>query len=404
MIGMLAWRNIWRNPRQSLVLIAAISMGVLCSLFIVAFYSGMVVQRVDSVIKKELSHIQIHHPMFKDELDPAFQIAQSDSIADALSSLENVQAVAKRIRLQGMVSSPAGSSAIILNATNPEAEQNTTGLRNRMTNGSYLDTPMRQAVLISEHLLAKLKTAVHRKLVFTFQNSEGEVVSAAFKICGTFKSNSKPFDLMNVFIRLEDLRSLQGNKKDLNEIAILLKDRNDLEKIQNLIREKLPDYKVENWQELSPEMRLLVSTFQETMYIFMAIILLALSFGITNTMLMSVVQRTREFGMLLAFGMKKSRIFLMILLETFLIMLCGLPLGILMALGIIFYYGKKGINLEIYNKTMESFGYDTIIYPVITADHLINMLALISLLVLVSALGPARRALSLKPVEALRKI
>lgn len=404
MIWKLAWRNIWRNPRQSLVLISAISIGVLCSLFIVAFYYGMVAQRVNSVIEKELSHLQIHHPQFRDDMDPVFQIGQSDSIADALRKMENIKAVAARIRIQGMVASAAGSSGILVNGIDPLHENKTTGIQKRVTGGSYLDTSMRQPVLISEHLMAKLKTGMHRKLVFTFQNADGEVVSAAFKICGTFRSNSKPFDLANVFVRLEDLRNLQGDKKELNEIAILLEDPDKILETQEMIRQQIPDYKVENWQELTPEMKLLVGTFMQTMYIVMGIILLALSFGITNTMLMSVVQRTREFGMLLAFGMKKRRVFSMILLETFMLMLCGLPVGILLALGIILHYGRKGINLEIYSKTMESFGYDQVIYPVITMDHLLTMLALISILVFISAIGPARRALSFKPIEALRKI
>jgi len=156
--------------------------------------------------------------------------------------------------------------------------------------------------------------------------------------------------------------------------------------------------------EISPEMKLLVGSFNQSMYIYMGIILLALAFGVTNTMLMSVVQRTREFGMLLAFGMKKSKIFNMVMLETFLLTLCGLPLGFLMATIGIAYTHQHGINLSIYKDTMESFGYDLIVYPEITYRHMITLLILVFILVFISALGPARRALSFNPIEALRKI
>jgi len=259
-------------------------------------------------------------------------------------------------------------------------------------------------VLISERLMSKLRVKENSKIVFTFQNAEGEVVSAAFKVTGVFSTNSKPYDLANVFVRLQDLQQLQGQVTEVNEIAMLLKDHNKVDELKNKLQNNFPSTKVETWMEISPEMKLLVGSFNQSMYIYMGIILLALAFGITNTMLMSVVQRTREFGMLLAFGMKKSKVFNMVMLETFLLTLCGLPLGFLLASIAIGYTHQYGINFSKHKDTMESFGYDLIVYPVITSGHMITLLVLVFILIFLSALGPARKALSYNPIEALRKI
>ncbi|MBK7302562.1 MAG: ABC transporter permease [Saprospiraceae bacterium] len=404
MLWVLAWRNIWRNKKQSFVLMAAIAIGVLCALFIVAFYYGMIDQRVKSVIQNEISHIQVHHPKFREEFDPKYFIGNADSIMKIIRMNPEVSAVAGRINIQGIVAATAGSSGILINGVNPDEEKILTGLNRKIVTGSYFDASQKNPVLISERLMSKLRVKENSKVVFTFQNADGEVVSAAFKVTGVFATNSKPYDLANVFVRLQDLQQLQGEGIEVNEIAMFLKDHGKVDELKNKFEILFPATKVETWMEISPEMKLLVGSFNQSMYIYMGIILLALAFGITNTMLMSVVQRTREFGMLLAFGMKKSKIFNMVMLETFLLTLCGLPLGFLMATIGIAYTHQHGINLSIYKDTMESFGYDLIVYPEITYRHMITLLILVFILVFISALGPARRALSFNPIEALRKI
>lgn len=404
MLWVLAWRNIWRNKKQSFVLIAAISIGVLCALFIVAFYYGMIDQRIKSVIQNEISHIQIHHPKFREDIDPKYYIQNADSVLKMIRTNPEVTAVAGRINLQGIVAATAGSSGILINGVNPVEEQILTGLDRKIIAGNYFDASQKNPVLISERLMSKLRVKENSKIVFTFQNAEGEVVSAAFKVTGVFSTNSKPYDLANVFVRLQDLQQLQGQVTEVNEIAMLLKDHNKVDELKNKLQNNFPSTKVETWMEISPEMKLLVGSFNQSMYIYMGIILLALAFGITNTMLMSVVQRTREFGMLLAFGMKKSKVFNMVMLETFLLTLCGLPLGFLLASIAIGYTHQYGINFSKHKDTMESFGYDLIVYPVITSGHMITLLVLVFILIFLSALGPARKALSFNPIEALRKI
>ena len=150
-------------------------------------------------------------------------------------------------------------------------------------------------------------------------------------------------------------------------------------------------------------MELLVVTTGQTIYIFMGIIMLALAFGIINTMLMAILERTREIGMLLALGMGRIRIFCMILLETLLLVLAGAPAGIIPAILTVMYTRRNGIDLSAFSEVLSSFGWDTRVYPMLEPATLIRVLALVSITALLSALLPARRALRLKPADALRK-
>ncbi len=400
----LAWRNIWRNPKQSLVLILAISIGVFCALFIVSFYYGMINQRIQSVISTEISHIQIHSKDYSLEDDQTTPLNSSDSLLRIIKNMEHVKASCGRINVSGMIQATAGSSGLIVHGIDPEEEAKVTDIASTLTQGKFLPESPVIPIFLSERLMSKLKVRLNSRIVFTFQNNAGEVISSAFKVYGSFKTKSSPFDLMNAYVRRSDLVSLQGGSQDYNELAILLDDNRNTEMVKKSLQAQWPSLKIQSWKEISPEMQLLVSTFDQTMYIYMGIILLALAFGMTNTMLMSVVQRTREFGMLLAFGMKKIKIFSMVMLETLFIALCGLPAGLLLAIGTIKYFGIKGINLSIYKETMESFGYDQIIFPMLTSKHLWTLMILIAVLVFIAALGPARKALSFNPIESLRKL
>ena len=197
--------------------------------------------------------------------------------------------------------------------------------------------------------------------------------------------------------------SLAGIPKAINEIAVLLHSSKSVLEIQKTLKEQFPKTEIKNWMEISPELGLTVSVGDQMVYIFMGIILLALAFGIVNTMMMSVLERTREIGMLLALGMNKFKIFMMIILETFFLILAGCPIGILLAFTTIGITNQTGINFSEFSEVYSSFGYSSIIYPTLTWNQFGNIVVLIILTALFSALFPARRALKLKPAESLKK-
>jgi len=189
-----------------------------------------------------------------------------------------------------------------------------------------------------------------------------------------------------------------------HEIAIILNHDEEVQIVQKKLQQKFPTYLIESWKDISPETDLMVKTTDKLSYILMSIIMFALAFGIINTMLMAILERTREIGMMVALGTTKLKIFLMVLLETIYLTLAGAPFGILMSWIVTNYYHQYGLDLSGMGKEMmNSFGYSTIIYPEFPTEKFLGVLLIVFVTAIISCLFPAITALRLQPVEALRR-
>ena len=403
MLTKIASRNIWRSRKRSLIIITAVSIGLWTGIFMMAFYNGMIEQRINSAISSELSHIQLHHPEFRKDYEIKYYLPEGQKMLEKIKNDSNVKAATGRIIIKGMIASASGSSGITLNGVMPKQEQLLTNLEGKIIKGNYFNPKKENEIIISEKLRKKLKLNLNKKTILTFQDKEGNLASAAFRICAIYKTINGPYDDANVFVKITDLDSLAGIPKAINEIAVLLHSSTSVAEIQRNLKQQYPKTEIKNWMEISPELGLTVSVGDQMVYIFMGIILLALAFGIVNTMMMSVLERTREIGMLLALGMNKFKIFMMIILETFFLILAGCPIGILLAFATIGITNRTGINFSEFSEVYSSFGYSSIIYPTLTWNQFGNIVVLIVLTALFSALFPARRALKLKPAESLKK-
>ena len=183
--------------------------------------------------------------------------------------------------------------------------------------GNFFENDRKNAIVISKALATELNAKLKSKIVLTFQDFNGEITGAAFKVAGIFKTDNNPWDKMHVFVKNKDLRRIiELPENQSHEIVVLLDDYEQAVSKAQEFQMKYPDTKVEDWAEISPYLSLMSGYMDTMMGLFMAIILGALGFGIVNTMLMVVLERTRELGMLMAIGMTRRRVFVMIMLET----------------------------------------------------------------------------------------
>lgn len=405
MLTKVAWRNIWRNKKRSLIIMAAVTIGLWSGMFLMAFYNGMIDQRINLAITRELSHLQVHHPEFPADHDIQYVIPEGNRMLSSIEADPETKAAAGRIILRGMIASATGSSGITINGVIPTKEDQVSGLKGKIIEGTYFREDQSNDILVSEKTLNKLKLKLNKKTILTFQDKDGNLASAAFRVCGIYKTFNTPYDETNVFVDIADVDSLSGVHGQLNEIAILLQSNEVLDPVQKKLTGRWPDVLIQNWKQLSPDMSLTVTAGDQMVLIFMSIILLGLAFGIINTMMMSILERTREIGMLLALGMNKLKVFFMILLETFFLIIAGCPTGILLALGTVAITHKTGLDMEKLTgaEVYGSFGYDPLIYPSLRLEQLGSILVLIIITALISALFPARKALTLKPAETIKK-
>lgn len=403
MLILLAWKNIWRNRKRSLIMVSAITLGLASGIFLMAFYNGMIDQRVRSAINTETSHLQIHHPRFSDDYDVQYFIPRGNEILANVSNSNEVKAATGRLVLQGMIASPAGSAGVFITGIMPPQENKVTGIEQRIAEGRIPGSASLNQILLSESLKKKLKLRTGGKVIISFQDTSGDIVSAAFRISGLYRTANKPYDDSHVFVLCRDIDSLAGLKGQINEIAILLASNTYLEQMQENLKKQYPALKIRNWRQISPEIGLTMSVADQMVYIFMGIILLALAFGIVNTMMMSILERTRELGMLIALGMKRGRVFSMVLLETIGLVAAGCPGGIAIAYFAIWISGRHGISFSQYREVYASFGYESVIYPTLEADQLVTVMLMVIVTSLIAGLFPAWRVLQLNPSESLKK-
>ncbi len=472
MILSISWKNIWRNKVRSLVVIVAITIGLFGAVFGVALMNGMILQRADEMIKNNISHIQIHHPEFRNNFKAKFAIPDLDQLEQKLENSELVASYTSRIKTMAMGTNSYGNVGVIINAIDVEQEKKVTEIYKSIIDsaGTYFESDKENTVLISSVLAKKLKMVqfeitdktleelknkkvseeiieklssiknelfrkekdfiikieeligeeqseiyetliidnsikykLRAKIIFKFQTADGEMIDELFKVEGVYKTSNSMYDQMNVFVRKDYFTKIANIPTNTaHEIAIILHSDNDISQKTSQIQELAPDLEVLNFFDTDPMMEMTVKWAKIYYYVLVIIILFALGFGIVNTMLMVVLERVKELGMLMAIGMNKTRIFFMIMLESVFLSLIGGVVG--MALGAVttWQLGKNGWDISQYAEGMEAVGYSAIIYPSLSFDFLITTTILVILTGIISAIYPARKALKLNPADAIR--
>ena len=223
-------------------------------------------------------------------------------------------------------------------------------------------------------------------------------------MAGIYKTVNTKYDETNVFVRLSDLETLLNTDNAINEVAVLLNDFEVIPPFVERQRAKFPDLKIEPWNEISPELGYADEMMEVFLYLFLGILLAALSFGIINTMLMAVLERRRELGMLMAVGMNKGRIFSMIIFETMAIALAGGPMGIALAWITITYFQSAGLDLSIYAQGLEEFGMNSTVYPRLETKYYWSLALMTMVMAAFASMYPACKALKMDPAEAIKTI
>ena len=404
MLPLISWRNIWRNKLRSAVVMLAIALGIWSGIFASSLMQGVNKQRNDVIIKSQLSHIQIHAPGFDDNYEVDKIISQPSSITDKMKKMPEVEAFSGRVISAGMAATASNGTGVLINGIDPIQEDATIGLMSKMVDGKYFEGIKRNPIFIGKDLADKLNVKVRKKIILSFPDMSGDIVSANFKVVGIYKSTDTRFDGRNVYVRKEDLAKLLGVEDGLHEIAVLLKNDDDLGKVAGDLSASFPKEQVQSWKQILPGLDMANKIASRMNYLLLLILLAAMSFGIVNTMLMAVLERVREIGMLMAVGMSKTRVFLMIMLETCFLMMIAAPLGMLIAHLSISYLGKHGINMSQFEEGFNAAGIESTIYPMLDPNFYFFVIGLVLLAAILASIYPAFKAISLRPAEAIRKL
>jgi len=249
-----------------------------------------------------------------------------------------------------------------------------------------------------------IKYRLKRKIVLSFQAMDGSIAYDAFRVVGVYKTGNSAFDGINLYVRNTDIASVASLHPDqVNQIAILLNSVNDDQMVASQVRGIDPELDVQTWDVIMPEAAMYSGAMNYYLLIFLVIILLALGFGIVNTMLMAVLERVKELGMLMAIGMNKKRVFRMIMLETIFLGLTGAMAGTLLCYLLVWWTGNTGVDLSaLYKEGLEAIGFSAKVYPEIGLDSFFQILFMVILTGILASIYPARKAMKLNPAEAIR--
>jgi len=407
-LARIAWRSIFRNRRRSAVIVASVAVGVAGAIFMNVFMWGMAEQMVASTVNSFLGEIQIHRNGFAD--NPVVGLTM-DAPRPAIAAVERldgmVRGYAPRVLTRGLAESATNASGVQIIGVDAARESTLTSVARRIVDGTFLtgrSSPRRKEVVIGDALAGKLGVGVGRKIVLVAQATGGEMGSDAFRVIGIFRMPSEDLNRTLVWVDLADAQNMLGIDGGLSEVMVMLRHEGDLTAAQDALARALgPAYEVRTWREASKAMVVLIQLFDVSTLIMMAIVFFAATFGIANTMLMAVFERTREFGILRALGTRPGALFRMVIYEAAFIGALGIAGGMLI-IAILYVAGLgKGLDLSIFAQSLALFGTDAVIRPRLRPGLFAVSLAMAEAMTVLASMWPALRAARLQPADAIRR-
>ena len=400
----ISWRNVWRSKLSSLVVILSVVFGILGGIIMIAMSYGLNEERMNNAVETYLSHIQIHNKLFREDYNIKHTINNLDNLENVLNQDERVVSYTKRIILNGMLSNSNGSYGIQIKGVNPETEKNVTNTHEKLIEGEYFNSKRDNTILVGKKLADKLNLNLKSKVVITFQDEFNELTSLLYRVEGIFKSGNSRYDESNVFVKNLSITKNLPSFSGIHEIPILLTDIELRSSVKKDLIQLSQNNIVETWDDISKDLAYANEMLAAVLYIFMMIILTGLSFGIVNTMLMAILERKKEIGMLMSIGMNRYKIFLMICFETTFLSMIALPFGLISSYLIVEYYSVVGIDLSIVEAGLENFGVGTRLYLKVPQEQYVVVAIMVFMISIISSIFPSLRALKINPVEATKTI
>jgi ABC-type lipoprotein release transport system permease subunit len=404
MFFQLGWRNIWRNPRRTAVIMTAIVIGVWSMIFLGALMRGMTDQMVRNGISTLTGHIQVHHKGYRN--DPVIENSMIDPRAvESIIKKELPSAVrwSSRVRVNAVVSNARHTAGVTFVGINPSQEAEISFIGTAVTEGRYLKDDDTYGIVVGKALVEKFGTKLGRKILVMSQDTDKEIASRAFRIVGIFRAEMEATEKQFVFVTMQSAQRMLKMKGGISEISLVLSDPKSVATVADSLRDVLPavDYEVQTWRELLPFVTAYLSVYDGFVFIWFIVVFIAMGFGIVNTTLMAVFERIREFGLLKALGMKPWWIVKEVLTESFFLLVIGMIIGNTLSFISVYALSEVGIDLSALAAGSEYFGISRVIYPAVHLYDVIMANLVVFVLGLLVSVYPAVKAARFTPIEAL---
>ena len=399
----LALLNIGRNPKRSLITILAVAVGVAAIIFLWAFNDGTSDQMRNNVIHLFTGHIQIHAPGFDNALSPEMTLPQGEALAKKVLSSPHVRAASERVKMEALLGAGDKSRGLLLIGIDPRREPQVTKLQNHVIKGRFLSEQEGRDLLIGDRLAEKLRLDIGDKAVVMTQAVDGTLSGYAYRVSGIFHTGSVQVDLLSAYITLASGQELLGLEGASHEFVIALDDLSAIPSAMAALKRELNPalYHVQQWDEILPEPEMWVKWYETVMQTILITIMVVIAVGIMNTVLMSVLERTKELGVMMAIGTSPAQVLKLVVLETLVLELLGMASGIAMGCLIVLYFNRIGISFAELEQALSQSFVSTVTYPIIKWQNVIWSIVTLGLIASLISLYPAWRAGRMNPVKAI---
>ena len=403
MLLVLALRNVLRNRRRSLITLSSVAIGLATMTFLWAFTDDMNRQMVENSTRYFAGDVQIHLKGYHD--DPTLDLAMESAQGVLRAAREDPSVAAASVRLEGHALASRGdkSRGVVITGVAPGEEDRVTILSKAVVDGQALAEDAR-GVLVGDKLAEALAVRAGEDLVFVGQAYDGSVASARLPVRGVFRTGIDDLDGFVVVAPLQTVRDFYVAPGGATAVVARLRQRDRLPAVQANLSARLGDrYEVLGWPQLLPLVAVSLRFHDVVDWVVLFVFFVVVAAAVANPVLMAVLERTREFGIMLAVGLSRTRLLALVFLESILLGIAGLVIGNALGLAVTFYFGRTGIDFGAFEAGLRVMpGLSNIIYPMASADRSLMLSALIFAIAGLTAIYPAAKAAGLEPVEAIR--
>ena len=400
----LAWKNMWRNKHRTAITMSAVFFAVVLSILTSSLWNGVFDNLIKNVVSYYSGYIQVHKKGYWDErtLDNTF--LGTVQLENKIRQHHNVIGVAPRLEAFALASSEDLTKGCMVMGISPDDEDKITTLKSKVSKGEYLINNDR-AVLLGEGLANRLKLQVHDTIVLIGQGYHGATAAGKYQIKGLVKFGSPDLNNQSLFLSLSTMQELFSAEGILTSYVLALKKTSLLNSTASAVQSTIgSEYETMTWEDMMPEVVQHIRTDNASMYIIQGILYMLICFGIFGTLLMMMVERKYELGMLVAIGMKKLILMQLLSMESLMTLISGCILGMLASIPIVYYLNKYPIQFTgQLAETYEEFGFEAI-FPSSTDPQIFITQGLVVLILgMLLSIYPLVKIASLNPVSAMKK-
>jgi putative ABC transport system permease protein len=403
----LAWRNIWRNRRRTLITATSILFAVMLSTFMMALQKGAWDKMVDNVVNFYYGYAQVHSDGYWEDqsIDKAF-LLQEDLIQLG-AELDELEQVVPRLESFALASSGNQTSGVLVVGTDPAAEASMTQLQDRLVDGEYFKNE-EAATIIGAGVGERLKLDVGDTLVLISQGYHGVNAAGKYPVRGIVKFGSPELNKQMVYLPLKTAQVFYGAEGLVTSLALEVSRRDEVPRLIKTLKAKLPaeEYEVMGWEELLPDLVEAREIDTAGNYLIMVILYLIIAFGIFGTILMMTKEREYEFGVLLSIGMNRWFLSFTVWLEIMFLGIIGAIAGVIVTTPLVYYFYVNPLNFEEMAEDMSSayerFGFEPIFPAAFEPSVFLDQVIVVLLLTLVLGIYPLLKIRKMKPIDAMR--